>query len=164
MITGDLNIDLLNFDQNNKVNNFLNMMSLNGFSSLITLPTRVTEKSATLIDHIFIWTCKPTSDIFAGNLICDISDHFANFCICDFKNKAIKTYTTDASYIRIFNENNKHKFKTSLSSINWNILFNNNNDLGKNSSNRPTMYECFSTIVQNNFEQCFPETKVTNRQ
>ena len=47
---------------------------------LITKPTRVTQYSATLIDHIY--TNKREIDSISGIIICDVSDHFGIFSIC----------------------------------------------------------------------------------
>ena len=49
----DSNIDLIKFDTSH-VEIFVNMMLSRRFLPHITLPTRITESSATCIDHIFI--------------------------------------------------------------------------------------------------------------
>ena len=58
------------------------MLSHN-FSPNITIPTRLSNKSMTLIDHIMtrLPKSKINSTIIAGNLISDISDHLPNFSI-----------------------------------------------------------------------------------
>jgi len=46
------------------------------------MPTRITDKSATLIDHIYYSDGKKSNDcsiITAGNLWCDITDYLPNF-------------------------------------------------------------------------------------
>ena len=50
---GDLNIDLLQFSQHNFTNQYLETLLSAGFLPIITNPTRIHKKSATLIDHIF---------------------------------------------------------------------------------------------------------------
>ena len=52
IILGDININLLNEDDA-KTNNYLNNYLEHNFIPCITLPTRITHHSATLIDHIF---------------------------------------------------------------------------------------------------------------
>ena len=52
-ICGDFNIDLIKSQQNNDTNNFLDMIYSYGQHPLITLPTRITNKSSSAIDHIF---------------------------------------------------------------------------------------------------------------
>ena len=49
---GDYNIDLLQIKNSNKVNLFYQNMSLSGFFPKITLPTRLSETTCTLIDNI----------------------------------------------------------------------------------------------------------------
>ena len=58
------------------------MLSYN-FIPNITIPTRFSTKSMTLIDHIMtrLPKSKIDSTITAGNFICDISDHLPNFTI-----------------------------------------------------------------------------------
>jgi len=71
-IFGDINIDLLTYDNNIAVCDYVNMLYCSGVKPLITKPTRITETTATLIDHIY------TNDVnlkTAGILIFHISDH-----------------------------------------------------------------------------------------
>ena len=53
VILGDTNIDLIQ-ENNAKVNAYLNNFFEKNFIPCITLPTRITDHSATLIEHIFI--------------------------------------------------------------------------------------------------------------
>ena len=53
VISGDFNLNLIKYTQNRGVNQFLENILSNSFIPHITLPTRVTGKSATLIDNIF---------------------------------------------------------------------------------------------------------------
>ena len=66
-------------------NEFLDIMYANTFFPLITLPTRITSHSATLIDNIF------TNDFdnyaFSGLVLTDISDHLTIFSISNEKMK-----------------------------------------------------------------------------
>ena len=66
-------------------------MTSNNFIPTITAPTRITDKSATLIDHIFIKLprSKINNKIVAGNLLCDISDHLPNFTIINIDIKKL---------------------------------------------------------------------------
>ena len=79
-ILGDINIDILKFQNHHKTNEFLDNTFASGFIPLITRPTRVTQYSATLIDHVN--TRKREIDSICGIIICDISDHFGIFSIC----------------------------------------------------------------------------------
>lgn len=81
-IMGDLNINLLNSVNHQATGEFLNVMHSHMLVPVITRPTRVTEYSSTLIDHIFtnvteILEC----NLVTGILYCSISDHLPVFCI-----------------------------------------------------------------------------------
>ena len=51
IITGDLNYDLLNLE-NTQVRNFVELMHKNYYFPVINKPTRFSDNSATVIDHI----------------------------------------------------------------------------------------------------------------
>lgn len=83
-ITGDFNLDLLNYLNDNRCLNFMNVMFSNSMTPIITKPTRITQNSSTLIDNIFI--VHPES-FLAGCLTMTLSDHYGifivkkNFCL-----------------------------------------------------------------------------------
>lgn len=83
-IFGDFNINLLT--QNDNTDEFVNLMYSFSLFPLITRPTRITNTSATLIDHI--WTTQ--LDMNIGNYVIDtdISDHFP--VISQFKTRGIR--------------------------------------------------------------------------
>ena len=51
-LVGDLNIDLLKHEEHRPTSDFVDILYANNMFPLIVKPTRVTDKSATLIDHI----------------------------------------------------------------------------------------------------------------
>ena len=75
IITGDFNLNLIKYMQNTGVNQFLENILSNNFIPQITLPTRITEKTATLIDNIFTNSYKHNSNCLSGNITPYISDH-----------------------------------------------------------------------------------------
>ena len=76
---GDFNINLLNYNNDHSVKDFVDFMYSFGLFSLVTKPTRITEISATLIDTIFT-NC--IQNEFSSGVICsDISDYMPIFCI-----------------------------------------------------------------------------------
>lgn len=87
-IMGDFNIDLLKIDKNKFTDNFINQLLSSAFYPLISKPTRMTNKTATLIDNIF--TNRINEDRISGILFSDISDHLPIFTI--YKNSNIKTH------------------------------------------------------------------------
>ena len=52
-LLGDFNIDLLKTETDDDISNFYNILTSNLFMPHITLPTRITSHSKTLIDNIF---------------------------------------------------------------------------------------------------------------
>ena len=81
LIAGDFNLNLIKYRQITGVNQFLEVMLTNNFTPQITLPTRVNQKSTTLIENIFLnyheHQCIP------GNLTTYISDHLPQFIIVE---------------------------------------------------------------------------------
>ena len=73
IITGDFNYDILKFEFNKTIANFLNLMYSNFLQPTILEPTRIVSNNRpSLIDNIFINTYdKP---IHSGNFINKISD------------------------------------------------------------------------------------------
>ena len=60
-LMGDFNIDLLKVNIHAKTKEFVNDVISQGFLPKITRPTRITPRSATLIDHIYSNDNRPTS-------------------------------------------------------------------------------------------------------
>ena len=74
-LLGDFNINILNFETDRPTAEIFdnNNIYSNSFVPYITLPTRITPTSKTLIDNIFFNNINKA--ITSGNLITDISDH-----------------------------------------------------------------------------------------
>ena len=52
-ILGDMNIDFLKYNHHTQTEEYLDMLHSNNISSIIIKPTRITNYTATLIDHIY---------------------------------------------------------------------------------------------------------------
>ena len=76
-ILSDFNINMLNFEMHGLTNDYINALVSKSFLPIITLPTRIKQQSATLIDHI--WTNKVCSFYKSGIIINFLSDHFPVF-------------------------------------------------------------------------------------
>ena len=72
-LSGDFNGNLLNHEKHSETSIFLEILYSAGLFPLITHPTRIKDRSATLIDNIF--TNVLNKKITSGLNICDISDH-----------------------------------------------------------------------------------------
>ena len=119
VISGDFNLNLIKYTQNRGVNQFLENILSNNFIPHITLPTRVTEKSATLIDNIF--TNNYEHNCVSGNITTYISGHLPQFLsIEDLKqtpNKEIPTIR-----FRDYKNFNDDAFKAELSELDWSLV------------------------------------------
>ena len=76
-LSGDYNLDLLQYEKRANIRTFVDLSMELGFLPLISKPTRVTDHSATLIDHV--WTNDLVEEVVSGVLMSDASDHFAPF-------------------------------------------------------------------------------------
>ena len=91
---------------------------------IISRPTRITEHSASLIDHVY--TNKLEDTISSNILTTDISDHLATLTTINLDNTASSPYrtasrephTTQSDY-RIINEANNLLFKQLIDSEDW---------------------------------------------
>ena len=79
----DYNIDLLKHEHHLPTDRFLDTMYCYSLLPMIFKPKRETEKTATLIDNIFINEYSINDDIFQGVLVIDISDHYIIFHISE---------------------------------------------------------------------------------
>ena len=78
-LLGDFNVNLLNYNEHNQKNEFLDSLASNSFIPLILQPTRITSHSNTFIDNVFSNVIDP--GIVSGNLTATISDHLPQFAI-----------------------------------------------------------------------------------
>ena len=152
VIVGDMNIDIIKFENDNSVNYLTTFLS-HRYLPLITLPTRITDFSATCIDHIFIKipsNKKSKLDGIAyGILYCDISDHLP--CFLSLKCKSNANLTRPMT--RIFGDKNCLKFVEAMEIEPWEDLYEDNND----------WYSVFVTRVRRKFETCFPVVQVSRK-
>ena len=118
---GDFNIDLLNISHIN-VLNYVTELSSHNFLPKIILPTRITDSSCTLIDHIFVKLSRKYSDIDvkAGNIFAEITDHLPIFINMNFKTNI----STKRPLIRIMNDRSLQNFSLKCSNIEWDRLEN----------------------------------------
>ena len=78
-LLGGFNVNLLNYNEHNETNEFLDSLASYSFIPLILQPTRITSHSNTLIDDIFSNAVDPY--LISGNLTATVSDHLPQFVI-----------------------------------------------------------------------------------
>ena len=77
-VMGDFNADLIKSGTHGPTSDLLGEFTLGGFYPLVSLPTRLTDTTATLIDNI--WTNNVRTKIGSGLVTVRISDHLPCFC------------------------------------------------------------------------------------
>ena len=141
-VTGNFNLNCLEFHQCSEIRQFSNNMLEKGANPLINRPTRVTTSSARPID------------IFKKGIIkTSISDHFTIFAAIKLPNEKTKNWKIKIKK-RFFSDKNKVSFKQDILKINWeelNIL-----------NCRNILYENFIKIYSYIYDKNFPllETEV----
>jgi len=109
IIAGDINIDLTKCNDNKATAEYVDTLLTNNFMPTIILPTRITSRTATLIDHIYYSGGTQNSDsikVKTGNFVNDISDHLPNYLLL-LNHK--KNQEAKRPMVRIFSTKNKRK-------------------------------------------------------
>ena len=146
ILMGDFNIDLLQYNNHNATNNFLDdMFSLNLIPS-ISKATRVTHQTATSIDNIYTSNIVNTST--SGIIITDLSDHFGVFLIEQNTQKNAHTKIPEYKRIRKFNDSNMNIFRNSLGQHDFRDVF--------MSTCPDEAYDKFMQILKTTYDQAFP--------
>ena len=115
-ILGDMNIDFLKYSIHTNTEEYLDMLYLNNFTPVITKPTRITDHSSTLIDHIY--TNVPIQNIVTGIALIDISDHFPIFSLYNTSVRRIKK----TIYLRDYSQFDQTKYVNDLKRVNWTTI------------------------------------------
>ena len=76
VLAGDFNINFLDFETNENVQDFLNLMFHYNMIPLTNKPTRVTRHSKNAIDHIITNSVTDHNDFKSAIIKTDLSDHF----------------------------------------------------------------------------------------
>ena len=123
-LVGDFNQDLIKHHTDANYQNLIDNAARNGLVQLVSRPTRKTDKSATLIDHVYINNLDNT--LSCNILTLDLSDHLATHTRVLLNKTKTKHSTNfrkkrnDISHdIRIFNEANNETFKNLVKNETW---------------------------------------------
>ena len=148
-LVGDLNLNLIDYQSNAKVRNFVNLIFQHSLVPIVNKPTRVTKNNTTLIDYI-ITNSFTDQENLNGILKTDIFDHFPIFNISmkhgldsDDKKVTIKK--------RIINAHSIQEFRDILSEVNSGNLF--------LISNPNDAYEYFLKVFSGIYDLAFPLQK-----
>ncbi len=146
---GDLNLDILRHSESKFVTEYLETLISNGFIQLVLKPTRITNNSATLIDHISTNAC---TDKFRTYILCNsISDHFPILHVSTLKKSKIKA---PPIAVRNYSDVNLASFRTALLDYSWQHVL----DI----DDAQSAFDTFSDSFQQIFDLYFPlKTKKT---
>ena len=139
---------------NNMSFHYFTSLSSNNFIPYISIPTRITDTSATLIDHIFTKLSLQhlSAAILAGNLISDLSDHLPNFLIWE---DTSCVPSNNRPLTRLLSDKNICKFRQHLDSVDWNHIL--TGDDADSSSG------AFYNEVNSAISSCFPLVRLSKR-
>ena len=147
-ITGDMNINSLDYESNEHVKAFFDACFQNSFVPLINRPTRVTRKSATCIDHILTNSFIDT-EIESGIFKSEMSDHFSIFC--KVKTNVNISPNKNIIYQRKINDESIDDFKYLLQHVNWSDVMNTDTN---------DSYNKFLNKFCELYDVAFPEIKI----
>ena len=142
-LCGDFNIYILKHESKKNIGNYLNALYSKGCNNVINKPTRITESSATLLDHMYTNTTNSITN--RGILTYEISDHLPTFCILA---KRPLYCAPDKKMIRDLKKFNRDNFLDDISnlSLKTNALILGNKDYCSNEA-MTQFLEGFSKIV-----------------
>ena len=112
---GDLNIDLLKYQEHRPTSEFLDLIYSYNVFPLISTPTRINANTATLTDHILTNNFQYHSKHFQGILCSRIFDHYAIFHLTD----NCKSGLPEKIIKRVFNQANIQNFTERMKYIVW---------------------------------------------
>ena len=127
---GDLNIDLLRYEEHRLTSSFVDILYSNNVFPLITKPTRVTQTTATLIDHVLTNNFDIWGTHRQGILCTDMTDHYAVFHVAgntmskskDYLSPTVKRDMFHRMYKNSLMKSNKLTGKLSLKLENHKML------------------------------------------
>ena len=155
ILTGDINIDIAKYEYDPISQELIDLTTRFGFLQVITRPTRVTDHSATIIDHIY------TNQIHkmhsCGIITFDISDHLGIYI-------TIALHDHDGTHVDIkegyntsqkFDAENTEKFKNCLNNQTWDEIL--------TEPNTQVKYDKFIGIYTQHYNTAFPKTTTQRR-
>ena len=149
IVAGDFNFNLLNMTLHKTTEEYYNIMLTNSFKPLITKPTRVTDSTQTLIDHIWTNDLRTNTDIQSFIYVTDLSDHLP--CISKFGAKHFRKENQYKTYRQITDEN-KLKFRKNITKSQDVLLFHCNNPHVTVQQRFTDFFEHLTRI----YNECFP--------
>ena len=143
-IFGDINIDLNSDPERYPLSDYFLLLQSNGFVSHITKPTRVTNTSSTIIDHILI--NDSVSSLSSGVLTYTICDHYPIFCTTNPFFKTSKKNHNMYTYLKL-DSINSDDFRDDLLSTLLPICNNFKQSIRADNFTESSFNECFNELM-----------------
>ena len=152
-IVGDFNQDLIRYDQDVNSQNLVDYASNHGFIQIVSRPTRITDHSATLLDHVY--TNSLDNTISCNIITHDISDHLAIHTKIaldtskknTFQSRNVNNNRQNTDY-RVFNEANNAIFQRLIDDETWDEI--------EDDMDAQTQYDTFSDIYMKHYNEAYP--------
>ena len=163
MFFGDANIDLIKYDSDSSAQDLIDILAKYGFAQTVSKPTRVTDHSTTLIDHVY--TNQIENTVSTNILTLDISDHLAtvstfkltNSSHMNFKQPKHSRRKTNLKESRVMNEASNAIFRELIEGESWEGVL--------DSNDAEEQYEKFTEIYTNHYNTAYPlKTNRTRRE
>ena len=115
-LLGDFNINLLNYNDHQPTNDFLDSLASNSFIPYVLHPTRITSHSKSLTDNIL--SNFLSHEIKSGNITATISDNLPKF---SFVSNILSNHSTQKSksYERDWSKFKQQNFAFDYSGKHW---------------------------------------------
>ena len=119
IVAGEFNLNMMKYTQVRGAHQFLETLLSDNFIPQITLPTRVTKNSVTLIDNIF--SDNLDHKCISGNTTTSIPDHLPQFLIIENLNQTPLRKDVKLSFknIQSFNETD---LQNELKELDWSVV------------------------------------------
>ena len=121
LISGDFNINVLSHLNHAPTNRFLSLMLTHSFMPTITLPSRISENTATCIDNIF--SNKQNLNFQSGLILEHITDHLPVFLAHTCEGKEERDSISEDK-VRSMSKKNINIFKEKLAKLNRDSVMN----------------------------------------
>ena len=151
IFVGDFNMNVLDFENNKKVEKNLNQMFSHNMIPTINKLTRVTRNTATAIDH-FITSTVADTQFKSGIIQTDLSDHFLIIFALQTNENTVKKHNEHFVYKRYYDKKSTNLFKQKLHKTIWDNI--------KNIKEPNEAYENFLGIFSCIYESFFQKREL----
>ena len=148
MIGTDQNFNFIDIQRHPRTQDLLDLFISNGYLPTVTIPTRITHSTSTLIGNIYA-RFKDLDDLTSGVITIDISDHLPLFLFIGKPHKT-KTRTKEIT-CRPMDEDKLVNMSTHLNQIDWTVIHN----MNPNQAN-----EHFTKILMEALNNFIPEKTI----